>query len=278
VSLQVGVPTLVYGFDMDSDPLWTPEGDWAWGVPTGAGGQYGNSDPVAGYDGPNVYGYNLAGDYANSLPERHLTTGALDCTDLSAVTLKFQRWLNVERPAYDHAYLRVSADGTTWDTIWENGAEVTDSGWTAVEYDISSIADGQPTVYIRWTQGTTDGSWQYSGWNLDNVEIWALEQATNTGLPGALVAARLLPVAPNPFNPRTEVRFELTRDAEAQLAVYDTRGHLVKTLESGPFAAGRHTAAWDGTDDAGRAMGSGAYFFRLDADGVVDVKKAVLVR
>jgi hypothetical protein len=279
VSLQVGVPSIVYAFPMDVDPLWTTEGDWAFGVPAGAGGQYGNTDPSAGFDGPNVYGYNLAGDYANSLPERHLTSGALNCTDLTAVTLKFRRWLNVERPAYDHAYLRVSSDGVNWVTVWENAAEVTDSGWTAVEYDLSALADGQATVYLRWTMGTTDGSWQYSGWNLDNVEIWALEQATNTGSGQTPVpAARLLPVVPNPFNPRTEASFDLTRAAEVRLAVFDTRGHLVKTLESGPFEAGHHVVAWDGTDAAGRALGSGAYFFRLEADGLVDVQKAVLVR
>ena len=43
-----------------------------------------------------------------------------------------------------------------------------------VEIDISAIADGQSTVYLRWTQGTTDNSWQYSGWNIDDVQIQAL--------------------------------------------------------------------------------------------------------
>ncbi len=177
VELQVGGPALIYSWNMDTNPGWTTQGDWAFGQPTGGGGQYGYRDPTSGHTGSNVYGYNLNGDYPNNLPERHLTTTAIDCSNLAQVTLKFWRYLNVEQPAYDHAYVRVSTDGSSWKTIWENTAEVTDNSWRQVEFDISAIADGQPTVYIRWTMGTTDSSWQYSGWNIDDVEIWAIDQS-----------------------------------------------------------------------------------------------------
>lgn len=177
VTLFVGVPEQVYFWNMNSNPGWSKQGQWAYGVPTGGGGQYGNPDPTSGATGSRVYGYNLNGDYANNLPQYHLTTTAIDCSNLSRTTLKFQRYLNVEQPAYDHAYLRVSNDGSTWTTIWENGSEITDNAWQAVEYDISDIADGQPTVYIRWTMGTTDSSWQYSGWNIDDVAIWGVVAA-----------------------------------------------------------------------------------------------------
>ena len=174
VRLQVGTPALAYSFPLDTNPGWTTQGQWAWGQPTGGGGEHGNPDPFSGHTGPNVYGYNLGGDYANNLAERHLTSPAIDCGHLSATTLSFWRWLNVEVSTYDHAYLRVSNDGTNWTTIWENGAEITDSSWTRHTYDISEVADGQSTVYLRWTQGTTDSSWLYSGWNIDDIEIWGL--------------------------------------------------------------------------------------------------------
>ena len=170
----MGVPVLQYEWSMDTDPGWNAEGLWAWGAPTGGGGQHGNPDPTSGATGANVYGYNLSGDYENSLPETHLTTTAIDCTGLTDVSVRFQRYLNVESSTYDHAYFRVSNDGTSWTTVWENSAELTDAAWTMVEYDISGVADGQPAVYLRWTQGTTDGGWQYSGWNIDDVQIRAL--------------------------------------------------------------------------------------------------------
>jgi len=169
VTLTVGAPTLQYSWNMDSNPGWTTEGLWAWGKPTGGGGAHGNPDPTSGYTGSNVYGYNLSGDYENSLPERHLTTGAIDCTGMSQVSLKFRRWLGVEESEYDHAYVRVSNDGSTWTTVWENSDYVTDSSWSLQEFDISGVADGQSTVYLRWTMGATDSSWQYCGWNFDDV-------------------------------------------------------------------------------------------------------------
>ncbi len=175
VNLQVGVPTLQQQWDMGSNPGWTTAGLWAYGSPSGGGGQYGNPDPTSGHSGSNVYGYNLSGDYENYLSETHLTSTAIDCSGLDQVSVKFWRYLNVEQPVYDHAYVRVSTNGSTWTTVWENTAEVTDSSWTQVEYDISAVADDQSTVYLRWTMGSTDSAWQYSGWNIDDVEIWGLD-------------------------------------------------------------------------------------------------------
>ena len=174
VELVVGVPVSIYAWDFSTNPGWTTQGAWAFGQPTGNGGEYGNPDPSSGATGPNVYGYNLNGDYVNNMPEYHLTTTAIDCSDLTQTTLKFQRWLNVEQPAYDHAYVRVSNNGSTWTNVYSNGAEVTDASWTPVSFDISAIADGQSTVFLRWTMGSTDISWLYSGWNIDDVEIWGV--------------------------------------------------------------------------------------------------------
>ncbi|MCP3909502.1 MAG: M20/M25/M40 family metallo-hydrolase, partial [Actinomycetia bacterium] len=181
--LTVGVPVMQYQWNMDSNPGWTTEGQWAYGVPTGGGGAYGNPDPSGGATGANVYGYNLSGDYANDLNETHLTSTAIDCSALNSVILKFQRYLNVEQPTYDHAYVRVSNDNSNWTIVWQNTVEVTDSSWSQVEYDISAVADGQSTVYLRWTMGDTDGGWTYSGWNLDDVEVWGIDgsaQPTDT--------------------------------------------------------------------------------------------------
>jgi hypothetical protein len=186
-TLNVGVPTLQYEWTMDLDPGWECAGNWAFGQPSGSGGaDHGNPDPSSGHTGFNVYGYNLDGDYENDMDEMHLTSGAIDCSELTEVSLKFWRHLNVESPSYDHAYVRVSSDGENWETVWENESEITDSSWQQQTFDIASHADNQPTVYLRWTMGTTDGSWLYSGWNIDDVEIWGLGQGEPLYQPGDL--------------------------------------------------------------------------------------------
>ncbi len=176
VTLDVGVPEAQYEWPLDEDPGWQADEGWAFGVPQGLGGEHGPPDPASGHTGQNVYGYNLAGDYAVSTPERHLTTGPIDCSELTEVTLRFWRWLGVEQAQYDHAYLRASTDGTTWQTVWENPGEVADAEWTQVEYDLSAIADGQPALYLRWTMGTTDQGWNYCGWNIDDIAIWGVTE------------------------------------------------------------------------------------------------------
>ncbi len=181
VEIKVGYQ-VIHSEPLSTDPGWTTGGQWAYGQPTGGGGAYGNPDPTSGHTGPNVYGYNLNGDYANNLGQRHLSTGAFDCSGSQATTLKFWRYLNVETSTYDHAYVLVSTNGSTWTVVWENGGEITDSSWNQQEIDISSIADGQSTVYLRWTMGSTDGSWTYSGWNIDDIEIWGLSGGSEPGL------------------------------------------------------------------------------------------------
>lgn len=158
--------------DFETARGWTVSGgNWQRGTPTGGSGDHGGPDPTSGHSGSNVYGYNLSGGYENYMPERHLTSPVIDCSAMANTRLKFWRWLGVEQPSYDHAYVRVSNNGSTWTTVWQNGATIDDGGWVAMDIDISAIADGQPTVYLRWTMGTTDGAWTYCGWNIDDVIV-----------------------------------------------------------------------------------------------------------
>jgi hypothetical protein len=112
---------VIYSFPLDSDPGWTADAEWAFGIPAGQGGTWGGPDPTSGHTGDYVYGYNLYGDYPNDLsPTRWLTTSALDFSGCTGVTLHFYRWLGVEAGCYDHAYIQASNDGENWSTVWEN--------------------------------------------------------------------------------------------------------------------------------------------------------------
>jgi hypothetical protein len=96
-------------------------------------------------------------------------------------------------------------------------------------------------------------------------------------VPGYVVALRQN--NPNPFNPATEIAYTLARDAGVTLVVYDLAGRRVATLVSGDRqGAGPHTATWDGTDQEGRRVASGTYFYRLQAEGNLLTRKMVLVQ
>ena len=179
-------PVAICEFNLDTNPGWSMQGDWAFGQPTGQGGEFGNPDPTSGYTGTNVYGYNLNGDYPNDIiSTKYLTTTAINCNGYTSIKLRFWRWLGVERSKYDHAYIDVSNNGTSWFRIWENpDSEIADNSWSLKEYDISNVANNQPTVYIRWGLGPTDNAWRYCGWNIDDIVLTGISADTDEdGLP-----------------------------------------------------------------------------------------------
>ena len=88
----------------------------------------------------------------------------------------------------------------------------------------------------------------------------------------------LQPNYPNPFNPRTTIRFTLDREQQTDLTLFDARGRVVRTLLSGPASAGEHAVAWDGCDESGRACAAGVYLARLRGETAVTTTKLTLVR
>ena len=174
VTVTVGVPQVIHSFDLDTDPGWSTEEQWEFGQPTGGGSH--NGDPSSGYTGQNVYGYNLSGDYALGMTETYyLTTTAIDCSSVTGTELRFQRWLGVEAGYWDQAIIEVSNNGVDWTPVWEHvggSSTISESSWSLQSYDISSEADDEATVYLRWGMGPTDTSTTYPGWNLDDIEIW----------------------------------------------------------------------------------------------------------
>jgi hypothetical protein len=180
--ISVSEEAVVFQDDFETDMGWTISGGlWERGIPLGLGGddlQYPVPDPTEGCNGPQVLGYNLAGDYENYLPAVHATSPAIDCSGKENVFLRFCRCLGIEAPIYDKARIYVSNDAESWTLLWENYATIADLDWNEIEYDISAVAGNQPTVYLRWTMGPTDGGLRYAGWNIDDVRVVSLECRT----------------------------------------------------------------------------------------------------
>ncbi|MFO7991133.1 MAG: hypothetical protein R6U61_02425 [Thermoplasmata archaeon] len=160
--------------DFESENGWTfSGGEWERDVPQGLGGSDGNPDPGSAYEGTCVLGYDLTsdGDYESSISTTHWATSPIiDCAGKDGISLSFQRWLGVESSSYDHAYIEVY-DGGAWQQIWSNGGSMSDGAWNYIQYDVSQYADNNPSFQIRFGLGTTDGSVEYCGWNVDDVKL-----------------------------------------------------------------------------------------------------------
>jgi len=92
------------------------------------------------------------------------------------------------------------------------------------------------------------------------------------------LALALHGAVPNPFNPRTELRFDLPRAQQVRLEIFDVRGRRVATLVDGIEPAGARAVTWSGTDDARRPVPSGVYLVRLKTEEGAKTTKIMLAR
>lgn len=176
VTLDVLPAQRVFYFPMDVDPGWTKSGAWAFGTPLGGGGgSFGFPDPTSGATGTKVYGVNLSGNHSTTLGTTFvLTSSVLNFTGKTNCVLQFQRWLNSDFPPFVQLTIEVSTNGTTYTRVWGNGFEIAENAWGKQHYNIAALTDNQPTVYLRWTYRITKtGARPMSGWNIDDVEIYA---------------------------------------------------------------------------------------------------------
>lgn len=85
-------------------------------------------------------------------------------------------------------------------------------------------------------------------------------------------------VHPNPFNPTTSIRFEVPVAGHVSVQVFDLTGRLVRTLVDGSLDAAPQVVPWDGSDDAGQRVASGAYYCRVTTLSGAATAKMMLLK
>ena len=83
---------------------------------------------------------------------------------------------------------------------------------------------------------------------------------------------------PNPFNPSTEIRFDIPSEGLVKLRIYNQLGQTVRTLADKRMKAGTYRVKWDGTTEAGHQVSSGVYFYNLEAGDFGQIRKMTLVK
>ena len=83
---------------------------------------------------------------------------------------------------------------------------------------------------------------------------------------------------PNPFNPVTNIQFELSESGFAELIIYDIHGRLVNKLISQYLQKGIHSVSWDSKNNANEVLPSGLYIYQLNSSGMSISKKMILLR
>lgn len=83
---------------------------------------------------------------------------------------------------------------------------------------------------------------------------------------------------PNPFNPRTQIRFDLPIMTNVDLIIYNMLGQKIKTFKMQNASAGNHLITWNATNDLGNPVSAGVYLYQLQAEGFVKTKKMILLK
>jgi Dockerin type I domain len=184
MDVVVGDRVVLYADDFSFDLGWSGLGglaEWTIGPAVGGTGTDGSGGPDPAVDhSPNSNNYVLGndltggtgGDYNSSLSNTYwVTSPVINCSGFTGVIMKYYHWLGVEGNSADHVYLQVY-NGTSWVPVFENGtAAINENSWTESNYDLSSYADNRADFQIRFGLGRTDGSVNYCGWNIDDIEL-----------------------------------------------------------------------------------------------------------
>ena len=139
------------------------------------------------------------------------------------------------------------------------------------------LSSGQPTAGVQVRLFDLTDLRRSVGTTTDAAGYFALSLQTflrGTALPTDFALGQNYP---NPFNPSTIIPYQLPSAGHVRLDVFNVLGQRLATLVDAERSVGMHTAQWDGTDAAGRAMGAGVYIYRLSSGGMAESRRMVLV-
>jgi len=126
---------------------------------------------------------------------------------------------------------------------------------------------------LKWWLEQGDDSWMYA-------DLWGTAYLGSQIVTGVEESPTQVPYRfelaqnyPNPFNPSTKIQYTLKNSGNVRLSVYDLLGREVAVLVNGVRSAGSHEVTFSRPD-----LGSGVYFYKLEAGGQVITKKMVLMK
>ena len=102
---------------------------------------------------------------------------------------------------------------------------------------------------------------------------------TGTGVGNDIISKTdLLGNYPNPFNPTTRISYSLLQQEMVNISIYNVKGEKIKTIVNEIMSTGNHQILWQGTNDKGKSVSSGIYFYKLRAGRYTETGKMILLK
>ena len=83
---------------------------------------------------------------------------------------------------------------------------------------------------------------------------------------------------PNPFNPETRIKFSLKEAGKVEISIFNMQGQLIRTLVNKSIQPGSHMVVWDGRNNQGVQVPSGAYLYKLRVNGFEQIRKMMFTK
>jgi hypothetical protein len=145
---------------------------------------------------------------------------------------------------------------------------------------IGSDAFRDCTSLTIYAEAPSQPAGWHAWWNRNNRPVVWGHVVSDYDITEIVHATTLVGNYPNPFNPQTTIKFEIGNGKLENVVVdiYNVRGQRVRTLVNGIYSAGSHSVIWNGTDDHGRNVSSGMYFYRMTAGEYTSVRRMMLLK
>jgi hypothetical protein len=208
--------------------------------------------------------------------------------DLSAASqmckIAYVRWYSNNQggaPNADNWVVDISNDGgSTWTSVENtNPPNNLQNVWVNVLVDVVALFGTPNQVQLRFkASDLATGSIVEAA--VDDLVILTRNGTAALEEPAGSAPVRFAvgPNQPNPFNPQTTITYSLPSRGEVTVTVFDVSGRLVRTLFQGVESAGVKSITWNGVDDAGQAVASGVYYYRVESLGQSATRKMVLMK
>jgi hypothetical protein len=119
--------------------------------------------------------------------------------------------------------------------------------------------------------GETDGSWFFSGWNIDNLKVMGLGQnSISELLPESFTVYQNYP---NPFNPETTLTFYNNELSNVKISVFNVNGQLVDVVRNETFTKGIHSIKFNG-----EGLNSGVYYYQVQSGKNLITNKMIMIK
>ena len=158
--------------------------------------------------------------------------------------------------------------------------------WGERNIDLTQYAG--MTVHLAWRHHDSSN---YFVIKLDDIEVAYSDSTSEHEKDNIPLSTALIGNYPNPFNPSTTISFNVGKyrhssrmtlmdvDTHIRIDIFNIRGQRVRTLVNEVYSPGSHTVEWNGTDDYGRSLSSGIYFYQMRVDSInTSVRRMLLLK